>query len=59
MLIQAQSAEVGAAVCSKNLEVVSQPEAPHRSEQKPSFIPSKNDVKVLQELGFGETGGNF
>lgn len=37
MLTQAQSVEVGAAVCSKNLEVLSQPEIPHRHKQKLSL----------------------
>lgn len=50
MLTQAQSAEVGAAVCNKNLDVLSQPEIPHRHKQKPSFIPAKNDVKARQKL---------
>lgn len=58
-LTQAQSAEVEAAVCSKNFEVLSQPETPHRQKQKPSFKPAKNDVKVLQKLSSGESGGNF
>lgn len=50
MLTQAQSAEVGAAVCSKNLDVLSQPEIPQRHKQKLSFIPAKNDVKARQKL---------
>ena len=48
MLTQAQSAEVGAAVCSKNLDVLSQPEIPHRHKQQLSFIPAK--VKARQKL---------
>lgn len=46
-------------MCSKNFEVLSQPETPHRQKQKPSFKPAKNDVKVLQKLSSGESGGNF
>lgn len=58
MLTQAQCAEVGAAVCSKNEEVLSQLETSHKNKQKPSVIATKNDVRYCSGC-LGETDGKL